>query len=183
LDTAGRGRRRRPESCLNFQDRIQAFQIPDTQDFQAMPLPFTRHVFVYGTLRKGEERDINRLQPAPRWVGRAHVAGVMHHLGNYPGLVLGAPGTVHGEVYAVSLELERVLDEIEEVWPQQTGEYAKREVVVQLEQGVAASAPAGVYGAVRELLCVLYEIAPERTEGKPVIASGDWVLHRTGREP
>jgi hypothetical protein len=36
---------------------------------------------------------------------------------------------------------------------------------------------------VRELLCVLYEIAPERTEGKPVIAGGDWVLHRTGREP
>jgi gamma-glutamylcyclotransferase (GGCT)/AIG2-like uncharacterized protein YtfP len=148
-----------------------------------MPSPSTRHVFVYGTLRKGEERDINRLQPAPQWVGRAHVAGVMHHLGRYPGLVLGAPGKVHGEVYAVSPELERVLDEIEEVWPQQTGEYAKREVVVQLEQGVAVPAPEGAHGAMRELLCVLYEIAPERTEGKPVIAGGDWVLHRTGREP
>jgi len=34
----------------------------------------------------------------------------------------------------------------------------------------------------RELLCVLYEISPERTRGKPVIASGDWVLHRTGRQ-
>jgi gamma-glutamylcyclotransferase (GGCT)/AIG2-like uncharacterized protein YtfP len=135
------------------------------------PLP-ARHVFVYGTLRKGEERDINRLQPAPQWVGRARVAGAMHHLGSYPGLVLGAPGTVHGEVYAVSPELERVLDEIEEVWPQQTGEYAKREVAVQMEQGDAA----------RELLCVLYEIAPERTQGKPVIDSGDWVLHRTGRK-
>ena len=105
-----------------------------------MPSTSTRHVFVYGTLRKGEERDINRLQPAPRWVGRARVEGVMHHLGSYPGLVLGAPGTVHGEVYAVSPELERVLDEIEEVWPQQTGEYAKREVMVQLD---AAAVPAG----------------------------------------
>lgn len=131
----------------------------------------TRHVFVYGTLRKGEERDINRLRPAPQWVGRAQVAGVMHHLGSYPGLVLGETGVVRGEVYAVSPELERVLDEIEEVWPQQTGEYTKREVVVQLD-----STPP------RELLCVLYEISPERTLGKPVIAGGDWVLHRTGRQ-
>jgi gamma-glutamylcyclotransferase (GGCT)/AIG2-like uncharacterized protein YtfP len=136
-----------------------------------------RHVFVYGTLRKGEERDINRLQPAPRWVGRAQVAGVMHHLGSYPGLMLGGPGTVQGEVYAVSAELERVLDEIEEVWPQQTGEYAKREVVVLLEPE-----PGGSRGEARELLCVLYEIAPERTQGKPVIASGDWVLHRSKRK-
>ena len=148
-----------------------------------MPLPSTRHVFVYGTLRKGEERDINRLQPAPQWVGRAHVGGVMHHLGRYPGLVLGAPGTVHGEVYVVSPELERVLDEIEEVWPQQTGEYAKREVVVQLEQGNADAVAGKPDEPLPGLLCVLYEIAPERTEGKPVIASGDWVLHRTGREP
>ena len=136
-----------------------------------MTAPATRHVFVYGTLRKGEERDINRLRPAPQWVGRAQVAGVMHHLGSYPGLVLGGTGVVRGEVYAVSPELERVLDEIEEVWPQQTGEYTKREVMVQLD-----TTPA------RELLCVLYEISPERTRGKPVIASGDWVLHRTGRQ-
>lgn len=147
-----------------------------------MPSPSTRHVFVYGTLRKGEERDINRLQPTPRWVGRASVEGVMHHLGSYPGLVLGAPGTVHGEVYAVSAELERVLDEIEEVWPQQTGEYAKREVAVQLAKGDTDSDSGGPNDPVPELLCVLYEIAPDRTEGKPVIASGDWVLHRTGRE-
>ncbi|EJL82515.1 hypothetical protein PMI15_03122 [Polaromonas sp. CF318] len=139
----------------------------------------TRHVFVYGTLRKGEERDINRLRPAPQWVGRAQVAGVMHHLGSYPGLVLGGTGVVHGEVYAVSPELERVLDEIEEVWPQQTGEYTKREVVVQLD---STPAPAGLHGTPRELLCVLYEISPERTRGKPVIAGGDWVLHRTGRQ-
>ena len=57
-----------------------------------MTSPATRHVFVYGTLRKGEERDINRLRPAPQWVGRAQVAGVMHHLGSYPGLVLGETG-------------------------------------------------------------------------------------------
>jgi len=136
-----------------------------------MTSPATRHVFVYGTLRKGEERDINRLRPAPQWVGRAQVAGVLHHLGSYPGLVLGGTGVVHGEVYAVSPELERVLDEIEEVWPQQTGEYTKCEVAVQLD-----TMPP------RELLCVLYEISLERTRGRPVIAGGDWVLHRAGRQ-
>ncbi len=142
-----------------------------------MPQPSARYVFVYGTLRKGEERDINRLRPAPRWIGQGSVAGVMHHLGSYPGLVLGGQGTVHGEVYAVEAELERVLDEIEEVWPQQTGEYAKREVAVLL---VAGEAPAG--DAPRELVCVLYEIAPERTQGKPIIATGDWVEHGSSRK-
>lgn len=143
-----------------------------------MPPSSLRHVFVYGTLRKGEERDINRLRPAPQWVGRAQVAGTMHHLGSYPGLTLGGAGVVQGEVYAVSPELERVLDEIEEVWPQQTGEYAKREVMVRLE---AAPAQAQSQGAQRELLCFLYEISPELTRGKPIIPGGDWVLHRTGR--
>lgn len=141
-----------------------------------MPQPSDRYVFVYGTLRKGEERDINRLQPAPRWIGRASVAGAIYHLGSYPGLVLGGEGTVHGEVYAIEAELERLLDEIEEVWPQQTGEYAKREVAVLLDAG---EAPAGDAG--RELVCVLYEIAPERTQGKLIIASGDWVEHRSSR--
>lgn len=143
-----------------------------------MPQPFARYVFVYGTLRKGEERDINRLRPAPRWIGQGSVAGVMHHLGSYPGLVLGGQGIVHGEVYAVEAELERVLDEIEEVWPQQTGEYAKREVAVRLD---AADAPAEPGHAARELMCVLYEIAPERTQGKPIITGGDWVQHRSRR--
>jgi gamma-glutamylcyclotransferase (GGCT)/AIG2-like uncharacterized protein YtfP len=141
-----------------------------------MPQSSPRHVFVYGTLRKGEERDINRLQPTPRWIGRASVAGVIHHLGSYPGLTLTGPGTVQGEVYAVTPELEQVLDEIEQVWPQQTGEYAKREVLVQLEPRSEPGQPAEA----RELMCFLYEISPEHIEGKPLITLGDWVLHRTG---
>ena len=140
-----------------------------------MPESPLRCVFVYGTLRKGEVRDINRLQPAPRWIGRASVSGVMHHLGSYPGLVLTGPGRVQGEVYAVAPELERVLDEIEEVWPQQTGEYTKREVLVQLDPEPEPDRPARE----RELACFLYEIAPERIHGKTIITVGDWVLHRT----
>jgi gamma-glutamylcyclotransferase (GGCT)/AIG2-like uncharacterized protein YtfP len=135
-----------------------------------MPALSARHVFVYGTLRCGGQRDINRLLPAPRWVGRASVAGVLHDLGAYPGVVLGGTGLVRGEVYQISAELERQLDEIEEVWPEPSGEYAKREVAVQLER------PSG--GAPAELVCVLYEAAPARVLGKPVIAGGDWMQYR-----
>jgi len=125
-----------------------------------------RHVFVYGTLRQGEERDINCLLPAPRWVGFACVPGVLYHLGAYPGLVLGAPGRVRGEVYAISAELESQLDEIEEVWPRQSGEYRKREALVRLEE------PA------QEVLCLVYEAAPDRIQGMPLISCGDWVRNR-----
>ena len=125
-----------------------------------------RHVFVYGTLRQGEARDINRLLPAPRLLGNARVAGTLYHLGAYPGLVLGAPGRVRGEVYEISAELERLLDEIEEVWPQPSGEYCKRETIVRLDE------------TAEDILCIVYEIAADRIRGRPVIGCGDWVLHR-----
>ena len=121
----------------------------------------TRHVFVYGTLRRGDVRDITRLQPAPVFIGMASVAGLLYDLGPYPGLLLGGEGRVVGEVYAIDAELERVLDEIEEVWPQQTGEYSKRDVSVQLDGATAVG-------------CLVYEINPERLAGHPVITGGDW---------
>lgn len=129
-----------------------------------------RHVFVYGTLRRGEQRDINRLLPAPVWVGPGHVAGALYDLGSYPGLVLGTGGEVIGEVYQVGVALERLLDEIEEVWPQDSGEYTRRHVPVTLRDGRA--------GAVQELVCLVYAVDPARTQGRPVIGGGDWVQHR-----
>ncbi|UUZ63257.1 gamma-glutamylcyclotransferase [Polaromonas sp. P1(28)-13] len=149
-----------------------------TLNLEAAPRLPVRHVFVYGTLRRGEQRDINRLQPAPRWVGQASVPGTLHDLGAYPGLVLGGQGRVRGEVYEISAELERQLDEIEDVWPQQSGEYAKREVVVQIDELPTQQPGRLDRQAPEEVVCLLYEIAPDRTSGKPVIASGDWVQHR-----
>jgi gamma-glutamylcyclotransferase (GGCT)/AIG2-like uncharacterized protein YtfP len=144
-----------------------------------------RYVFVYGTLRRGEERDINRLAPAPRWVGHASVAGTLHHLGAYPGLVLGGQDLVRGEVYEISPELERQLDEIEEVWPQQSGEYIRREVPVALDHPPAqqpAQQPASPQQEVPgTVICLLYEIAPGHARGKSVIVGGDWTLYRAGR--
>lgn len=138
------------------------------------PPSVRRHVFVYGTLRCGDVRDITRLRPAPKFVGMASVAGVLYDLGPYPGVVLGGPARVVGEVYDVSVELERQLDVIEEVWPQQTGEYHKQTVTVRLDQPQSSS-------GVVELDCLVYEINPTRTAGKPVLTSGDWLAHRHHR--
>jgi gamma-glutamylcyclotransferase (GGCT)/AIG2-like uncharacterized protein YtfP len=122
---------------------------------------FTRHVFVYGTLRKGQERDINRLQPAPVFIGDAQINGTLYDLGSYPGARLGGENWVQGEVYQITPELERQLDEIEEVWPQESGEYGRREVLVQWTG--------------KALTCLVYEVVQARTVGRSVIQSGNWL--------
>ncbi len=131
--------------------------------------------FAYGTLRRGDDNDINRQQPAPRFVGPARIRGTMFHLGGYPGVVLdhtdnqpgmvaGSMGDIVGEVYAVSPALEKVLDAIESEYPAQPDEYFKRSLQVQVNG--------------QWLNCSVYEINQRYTEGKPVIASGDWVKDR-----
>ncbi len=141
-----------------------------------------RLVFVYGTLRSGEQRDINRLQPKPELLGTARLAGRLYDLGSYPGLRLdrqaesGEPASaeVVGEVYAIDAALERVLDEIEEVWPKPNGEYTKREVIVRLDTNPDTHGSAlGV-----ECRCLVYEATPGAVAGRPAITGGDWVAHR-----
>ena len=144
-----------------------------------MPALPTRHVFVYGTLRRGEQRDINLLKPSPRWVGRASVEGVLHDLGEYPGLVLASdqrPGqkNVRGEVYQISDELEHLLDEIEGVGPDPRGEYAKREILVHLELAAALDGVAPL----NAVSCLVYEVTQDRVAGCAVISGGDWVDYR-----
>lgn len=120
-----------------------------------------RFVFVYGSLRQGGSNDITRLVPAPRWVGRAVIAGTLFDLGPYPGAVLGGAGRVVGEVYAISAALERRLDEIEEV--HQHDEYLRREIQVEVEG--------------RALPCLVYEINSRvpRREGVHLLPAGDWL--------
>ncbi len=127
---------------------------------EAKPRPVLTHVFVYGSLRQGGSNDITRLKPSAVWVGTATLCGVMYDLGDYPGVRLGQGGVVAGEVYAVEPELARQLDAIEEVYPQETGEYVKSEVLVTL------------YGC--RIQCLVYEVNPTHSQGRPVIASGDW---------
>lgn len=129
---------------------------------QAQSAP--RHVFVYGTLRRGDDNDITLLEPAPLWVGEGRIKGTMYHFERYPGVTLGGEGDIKGEVYAITPALERLLDEIEELYPQQTNEYFKRDVRVQVNG--------------QWLDCIVYEINPELVRDKPVIATGDWVGSR-----
>lgn len=144
------------------------------------------HVFVYGTLRRGEQRDINRLEPAPLWLGRAALAGVLYDLGDYPGLRLDTASAeatatalqrVEGEVYAISPELERVLDEIEGVSAQPGAEYIRRHVTVQLESYAQEQGDA----AATRLSCLVYEVAHDRIARCAMIAGGDWVSYRQQR--
>jgi gamma-glutamylcyclotransferase (GGCT)/AIG2-like uncharacterized protein YtfP len=123
-----------------------------------------RHVFVYGTLRRGGRNDINRLDPAPRYVGMGEVRGKLYHIDWYPGLTLGGEEavTVVGEVYEIRPALEAVLDEIEQIVPGEVSEYFKRELMIDV--------------AGRPLQCLVYEINPERVRGKQLIGHGDWIL-------
>src|SRR5690242_7755638 len=89
------------------------------------------HVFVYGTLRAGEANDINRLHPAPGFLGFGVVRGELFDFGRHPGIVLrDGAAPVLGELYACAPELIRTLDEIELNYPEQPGLYrqAQRDV-------------------------------------------------------
>ncbi|NDZ12091.1 gamma-glutamylcyclotransferase [Variovorax sp. WS11] len=119
-----------------------------------------RHVFVYGTLRRGGRNDIARFAPAPRFVADARIHGTLYDLGSYPGAVLGGSGLLVGEIYAITPALETQLDELEEVRPDDSGEYIKRQVRVRVGE--------------KEIACLIYEIHPDRVAGRTVIASGNW---------
>lgn len=98
--------------------------------------------------------------------------GRLYDLGDYPGLVCGEDGWVLGEVYGLSAALEVVLDAIEEVWPQRSGEYLKRCALVTMEAADAASASLQVWP------CLLYEIHPSRVAACRWIEAGDWIADR-----
>jgi gamma-glutamylcyclotransferase (GGCT)/AIG2-like uncharacterized protein YtfP len=129
-----------------------------------MPDAPLRHVFVYGTLRRGGRNDINRLRPAPEYVGMGEVQGVLYHIDWYPGLTLGGEEavTVLGEVYRITPELEAVLDDIEQILPGADSEYFKREVDISVDG--------------KPLACLLYEINPSRVRDRQAIGHGDWIV-------
>lgn len=122
-----------------------------------------RHVFVYGTLRKGGRNDINRLAPAPKYLGMGEVKGSLYHLDWYPGLALGGEEavTVVGEVYEVTAQPESVLDEIEGIVPGDHSEYFKRDIEIAVDG--------------KPVRCFVYEINPSRVADKEPIGHGDWI--------
>ena len=141
------------------------FEIMPQSDGGEPPTSPARHVFVYGTLRRGEQRDINQLRPTPKLLGAGYVAGMLYDLGSYPGVVLGGAHRVEGELYEILPALERQLDEIEAVWPAPDAQYRRRGVLAHLSSG-------------GDVHCLVYEVTHAARTGKPCIASGDWLVHR-----
>jgi gamma-glutamylcyclotransferase (GGCT)/AIG2-like uncharacterized protein YtfP len=121
------------------------------------------HVFVYGTLRRHGRNDIARYRPAPVFVAEASIAGMLYDFGAYPGVVLGGSGHVKGEVYRIEPAVEAALDLLEAVAEDDSGEYIKRDVRVEV--------------GTQWLDCLVYEIHPSRVAGRPVIGGGDWIAH------
>ncbi|MDM0111961.1 gamma-glutamylcyclotransferase family protein [Variovorax sp. J22R133] len=122
--------------------------------------PAPRYVFVYGTLRAGGSNDIARFSPAPERIGEGEIAGTLYDLGAYPGARLDGAGRVRGEIYRIVPALEVQLDRLEEVLPNDEGEYRKRELRIDVGH--------------ESLNCLVYEIQLDRCAGKRVIKSGDW---------
>ena len=163
-----------------------------------------RHVFVYGTLRRGGSNDIARYRPVPQFVGVGRIAGTLYDLGAYPGALLAGAsqgggrravhgGLIHGEIYRITGAVEAALDVLEEVRDDGSGEYVKREIDVALADAIEALEAIEADGAVgaaeadesaesvdriragaRTLRCLVYEIHPSRISERIVIESGDW---------
>ncbi|HEV7891919.1 MAG TPA: gamma-glutamylcyclotransferase family protein [Pyrinomonadaceae bacterium] len=114
-------------------------------------------VFVYGTLRRGGVRAMPDLFPGSEFVGRASVCGSLYDFGEYPGLLLGeSDSPVAGEVYEVSEEVLKQLDDIES-----PAYYSRREVEVSLGD--------------RSVTCCVYEPDLSLYPSRTMITSGDWI--------
>ncbi|MEW5977308.1 MAG: gamma-glutamylcyclotransferase family protein [Acidobacteriota bacterium] len=132
----------------------------------------TDSLFVYGTLRMGGSREIARLFPSSVFLDFAKVWGTLHDLGAYPGLELTAGGaSVLGEVYAVSGEVLKALDEIEGFYPSDPASsyfLRKKTKVLQLS------------GSRRD--CWIYECNADRFALEHPIPSGDWIEYARRKE-
>ena len=124
-------------------------------------------LFVYGTLRLGGSNDIRRFGPHSRLVGPARVQGRLHDLGPYPGMVIGGPHWVHGELHWIEPCIESALDDLERVWPQRTDEYRRTRVLAFGDGG----------GGHWPCSALAYEMDRRCAQAWPVIEGGDWLTH------
>ncbi|HEX4931666.1 MAG TPA: gamma-glutamylcyclotransferase family protein [Gemmatimonadaceae bacterium] len=98
-------------------------------------------LFVYGSLRRDSEGKTHPLLADALFLGPATVAGALYRVDWYPGLVLGADGTVHGELYELPLaKVDHMLTSLDDY---EGGGFRRRKATVQAD-GVA-HADAWVY--------------------------------------
>lgn len=92
----------------------------------------------------------------------------MHDFGRFPGLVLREDGIpIIGEVYEVEDALLPVLDEIEQIFPD--------------DDSLFVGAPIEIDVGGKTLSCVFYPVSMSKTMDVPQIPCGDWVDHRRSR--
>lgn len=126
-------------------------------------------VFVYGTLRSGEERHSAMRRPGLRRALEAEVLGCLMDFGDYPGLVLshGERTPVRGELYEYEdpRDLLRELDEIEDFFGYESeGSLYRRSLLdVATPEGPAI---AWVYVYVGDV------------SGARILGAGDWKRRR-----
>lgn len=129
----------------------------------------TERVFVYGTLRRGECRDLRTNFGGGLYLGQGSITGRLYELDDFPGVRLDpAGGRVVGEIFAVSARTLAALDELEGVNAEcpDEGEYRRVRVLVERDSGAQE--------------CWVYEIGERHVVGRQQIVSGDWVLDREG---
>ena len=126
-------------------------------------------LFVYGTLRLGEERHGVLIRHGATGGERVSTIGTLFDLGAYPGLAVVEPcGTVVGELYvAPDVDaLFRELDPIETFHGFGAAGSLYRRAVIRVRDRTSRSTLAWTYVFTRS------------TDGIPIIASGDWRRRR-----
>ncbi len=132
------------------------------------------NVFVYGTLRSGEINDLTQLAarhglPAPRLIGPGRVPGYLVDFGDWPGLVPAQDGRfVTGDIYQADPRLLPLLDEVEEISPEENACFLRAEVRAETALG--------------PVLCQYYPINPGAAPGARGIPADDWVSYRVARD-
>jgi len=128
-----------------------------------------RHLFVYGTLRRGGSNDIARLVPEAVFIANASMRGTLFDLGDYPAMLVdGRAGWIVGEIYAIPDAGWPALDALEEtVTPERPDGYYFR-VIAEARLGDATFVPCEVYVANPATLRLVRQID-----------DGDWMAHAT----
>jgi len=118
-------------------------------------------LFVYGLLMPGQSgyADLDLARRAQH-LGAGRISGTLHDLVDYPGLILGGAGIVHGELLrSDEPDLLAELDAYELYDPENISGSEYQRVRIALLDGAEV---AWTYVYSRPL------------DGQPVIASGDW---------
>ena len=87
-------------------------------------------------------------------------------MGQWPGLQLDGQGPVLAEVYPLHPALEQQLDRLEDIWPQDLGQYRKRLLTQTVQQGD---------GLVVTCRMMVYEALPQALARCPRVPAGDWL--------